>query len=33
MSADAVIAYSALLLAPAGLQVARAMTGIPDRSR
>ncbi len=29
MSADAVIAYSALLLAPAGLQVARAMTGIP----
>ena len=27
MSADAVIAYSALLLAPAGLQVARAMTG------
>jgi diacylglycerol O-acyltransferase len=29
MSADAVIAYSALLLAPAALQVARAMTGIP----
>ena len=29
MSADAVIAYSALLLAPAGLQVARAMSGIP----
>ena len=29
MSADAVIAYSALLLAPAGLQVARAMTGLP----
>ncbi len=29
MSADAVIAYSALLLAPAGLQVVRAMTGIP----
>jgi hypothetical protein len=29
MSADSVIAYSALLLAPAGLQVVRAMTGIP----
>jgi len=29
MSADAVIAYSALLLAPAGLQVVRAMSGIP----
>jgi WS/DGAT/MGAT family acyltransferase len=28
MSADSVIAYSALLLAPAGLQVVRAMTGI-----
>ena len=29
MSADAVMAYSALLLAPAGLQVSRAMTGLP----
>ena len=29
MSADAVMAYSALLLAPAGLQVARAMSGLP----
>ena len=29
MSADSVIAYSALLLAPAGMQVARAMSGIP----
>ncbi len=29
MSGDAVIAYSALLLAPAGLQVVRAMSGLP----
>ena len=29
MSADAVMAYSALLLAPAGLQVAKAMSGLP----
>ncbi|MBM6399225.1 WS/DGAT/MGAT family O-acyltransferase [Phycicoccus sonneratiae] len=29
MGGDAVIAYSALLLAPAGLQVARAMSGLP----
>jgi diacylglycerol O-acyltransferase len=29
MSADAIMAYSALLLAPAALQVVRAMTGIP----
>ena len=29
MSADAVMAYSALLLAPAGLQVARAVSGLP----
>ncbi len=29
MSADAVMAYSALLLAPAALQVARAMSGLP----
>ncbi len=29
MSGDAVIAYSAMLLAPAGLQVARAMSGLP----
>ncbi len=29
MTGDAVIAYSAMLLAPAGLQVARAMTGVP----
>ena len=29
MCADSVIAYSALLLAPAALQVVRAMSGIP----
>ncbi len=29
MSADEVVAYSALLLAPAGLQVLRAMSGLP----
>ncbi len=29
MTGDAVIAYSAMLLAPAGLQVARAMSGLP----
>ncbi|WP_392543584.1 wax ester/triacylglycerol synthase family O-acyltransferase [Oryzobacter telluris] len=29
MTADAVVAYSALLLAPAGLQVLRAMSGLP----
>ena len=29
MSADSVMAYSAMLLAPAALQVVRAMTGIP----
>ena len=29
MSADAVMAYSALLLAPAGLRVAKAMSGLP----
>jgi diacylglycerol O-acyltransferase len=29
MSADAVMAYSALLLAPAALQVTRAMSGLP----
>lgn len=29
MSADAVVAYSALLLAPAGLQVLRALSGVP----
>ena len=29
MSADAVMAYSALLLAPAALQVAKAMSGLP----
>jgi diacylglycerol O-acyltransferase len=29
MGADAVMAYSALLLAPAGLQVAKAMSGLP----
>ena len=29
MTGDGVIAYSAMLLAPAGLQVARAMTGLP----
>lgn len=29
MSADAVMAYSALLLAPAGLQVVKAMSGLP----
>lgn len=29
MGGDAVIAYSALLLAPAGIQVARAMSGLP----
>lgn len=29
MSGDAVIAYSAMLLAPAALQITRAMTGVP----
>jgi WS/DGAT/MGAT family acyltransferase len=29
MNGDAVIAYSAMLLAPAGLQITRAMTGVP----
>ena len=29
MSADSVMAHSALLLAPAGLQVAKAMSGLP----